>query len=66
MSACPDARLPVLIGAIKLYFVTLALQYVRAERMTGKIARPLLSSPDGEREAVDQTIEQWLNGLLRI
>jgi len=30
-----------------------------------KIARPLLSPSDGEREAVDQTIEQWLNGLSR-
>lgn len=28
-----------------------------------KIARPLLTPSDGERDAVDKTIEQWLSGL---
>ena len=28
-----------------------------------KIARPMLSSADKERDAVDGTIDQWLQGL---
>ena len=28
-----------------------------------KIARPMLTPSDGERDAVDKTIEQWLHGL---
>lgn len=28
-----------------------------------KIARPLLTPSDGERDAVDKTIQQWLQGL---
>ncbi|HEY6349332.1 MAG TPA: hypothetical protein VI636_07995 [Candidatus Angelobacter sp.] len=30
-----------------------------------KVARPLLTPSDGERDAVERTIEQWLHGLSR-
>jgi AcrR family transcriptional regulator len=30
-----------------------------------KLARPLLTPSDGERDAVDRTIQQWLQGLSR-
>lgn len=30
-----------------------------------KIARPLLTASDGERDAVEKTIQQWLKGLAR-
>ena len=30
-----------------------------------KLARPMLSASDGERDAVDKTIDQWLHGLSR-
>lgn len=30
-----------------------------------KIARPLLTASDGEKDAVEKTIQQWLHGLMR-
>lgn len=53
-----DMRVPRAIATVAARTLILAL-------FQFKLARPLLTPSDGERDAVDKTIQQWLQGLSR-